>query len=65
VEDALQECAIALAVAFLVDLVHAPRGPGVYGRIDVAEGPLVCGHLSVGMHVPLAQHQNQLLLGKI
>ena len=45
----------AVPVMRLLDLVDAPGGPGVHGRIDVAEGPLVGRQLAVGMHVPLAQ----------
>ena len=65
VEDTLQECAIAFAFALLVDLVNAPGSPGVHGRIHVAECPLVSGNLSVGMHVPLAQHQRELLFREV
>ena len=46
------------------DLVDAPRRPRVHGRVDVAEGPLVGGDLSIGMHVPLAQQKDSLLLGE-
>ncbi len=65
VEDTLQKCAIALSLALLVDLVNAPRGPGMHRRIHVAERPLIGGNLSVGMHVPLAQHQRELLFGEL
>ncbi len=34
------------------------------GRIDVAEIPFVGRDLPVGVHVPFAQKQNQLVLGK-
>ena len=64
VENALQESAIAHAAALLLDLVDAQRRPGVHRRIDVAERPLVGRHLPVGMHVPFAQHQHELLLGE-
>ena len=37
----------------------------MHRRIHVAERPLVGRNLSVGMHVPLAQHQDELILGKI
>ena len=50
---------------FLLDLVDAPCGPGMHRRVDVAEGPFIGRQLPVGMHVPLAQHQQQLLLGEI
>src|SRR5262245_24240864 len=55
VKHALQELAVATTAAFLLDLVHAPRGPGVHRRIDVAERPFVRWNLPVRMHVPLAQ----------
>src|SRR5258708_7105514 len=61
----LQKCAITLAFALMANLVNTPRRPGMYGRIDIAERPLVGGDLSVGMHVPLAQHQRELLLGEV
>ena len=60
-----QERAIAHAAALLLDLVDAPRRPGMHRRIDVAERPFVGGELPVGMHVPLAQHQHELLLGEL
>ncbi len=56
-EDALQEEGIALPRALLLLLVDMPRGPGMHGRIDVAEGPFVGGQLAVGMHVPLVEQQ--------
>src|SRR5579883_953511 len=65
VEDALQEGAVAFAFSFLVDLIDAPGGPGVNGGIHVAESPLVGGQLAVGMHVPLAQKKDELVLGEI
>src|SRR6266498_1523920 len=39
---------------------HPKRGPGVDRWVHVAERPLVGGDLAVGMHVPLAQQQQQL-----
>ena len=65
VEHALEKCAVALARALLVDFVDTPCGPGMHRRIHIAERPLVCRQLSVGMHVPLAQHQHELFLGEI
>jgi hypothetical protein len=64
-EDTLQEPAISYAVYALVDLVDAPCCPGVHRRIHVAERPFVGGNLPVWMHVPLAQHEDQLPLGEI
>ena len=51
--------------ALLLDLVDAQRRPGVHRRVDVAERPLVGGELAVRVHVPLAQQQEQLLLGEV
>ncbi len=39
VEDALEEPAVPLVRPLLVDLVDAPRRPGVHGRVHVAEAP--------------------------
>ena len=60
VHDPLEE----LEVGAAVDLEDLHRRPGVDRRIDVAERPLVRGELAVGVHVPLAAHQDQLLLGE-
>src|SRR6266700_724443 len=49
---------------YLLLLVNVPRGPGMHGRIDIAEGPFVGGQLAVGMHVPLVEQQEQLVLGE-
>ena len=57
VKHALQECPVAFAFPLLVDLVNSPRGPGVHRRIDVAKRPLISRNLSVGVYVPLAEHQ--------
>jgi hypothetical protein len=56
--------AIALA-ALAGDLVHAPTSPSVHRRIDVAERELVGRELTVRMHVPLAQEQDELLLREL
>ena len=40
------------------------RRPGVDRRIDVGEVPFVGRDLAVGMHVPLAQQQDELRLGE-
>ena len=49
----------------LVDLVDAPGGPGVHGRVHVAERPLVGGDLPVRVHVPLAQEERELILREL
>ena len=65
VENALQELAITCPFALFLDLVNAPCRPRVHGRVDVAKGPLVCRNLTVRMHVPFAQQENELLLRKV
>ena len=45
--------------------VEKQRRPRVHRRVDVAEVPLVGGHLSVGMAVQAAQHEQELLLGEV
>ena len=52
-------------VAGPVDLEDLQRRPGVHRRVHVVEGPLVGRQLPVGVHVPLAQDEQQLLLGEI
>src|SRR5271170_599552 len=39
--------------------------PSVNWRIDVAEGEFIRGHLPVGVHVPLAQQEEKLILRKL
>ena len=62
VEDALQECAVALAAPATLEVIDPERRPGVDGRVHVAEVPLVGGELAVGVHVPLAPEQDELRL---
>ena len=64
VEHALEEGRVARPGRTRL-LVHAPAGPGVHRRVHVAQRPLVGGHLPVGVHVPLAQHQLELVLGEV
>ena len=49
----------------LVQAVGENRGPGVDGGVDVAEVPLVGRDLTVGVYVPLTQHQLQLLFTEV
>ena len=63
-EDAREEDAVALSAGGR-DLVDAPGRPRVDGRVDVSEGPLVSRDLPVGMHIPLAQEEDELLLGEL
>eukprot|EP00053_Salpingoeca_punica_P018048 m.175423 g.175423 ORF g.175423 m.175423 type:complete len:782 (+) comp17347_c0_seq5:171-2516(+) len=44
--------------------VDAKDSPRMHRRIDVAKGKLIGWDLPVRVHVPLAQHHGQLLLGK-
>ena len=64
-KDPGQKSAIALATEALFDFVHPPGSPGMDGRIHIAEGPFIGGNLSIGMHVPFAQKEDELFLGKI
>ena len=61
VEDPLEEVVVLAAV----DLEDPQRRPGVHRRVDVAERPLVGRELAVGVHVPLAAEQDQLVLGEL
>ena len=64
VERALQELAV-LAPEAALPVEQEQRRPGVDGRVDVAEVPLVGRHLAVGVGVEAAQHEQQLLLGEV
>ena len=46
-------------------LVDAPACPGMHRRIDVRKVELVGRDLPIGVHVPLAQQQQQLLFGEV
>src|SRR5256885_11680293 len=65
VENALKELAVAFPTPLLIDLIDAPGRPGMYRRVDVAEGPLVRWELAVGVHIPLTQEQDELFLGEV
>src|SRR4029079_1992730 len=60
VERAREELTITLT-AVSGHLVDAPDGPRMHWRVHVAERELVGGNLTVRMHVPLAQQENQLV----
>ena len=64
-ENALEKFPVGHAADAPVDLVDTPGRPGVHGRVDVAEGPLVGGNLPVRVHVPLAQEEHELRLGEL
>src|SRR3954469_5024191 len=63
-ERTFQEAHVCPA-EFLFDVKEEQRRPGMYRRIHVAEVPLVCGKLPVGMRIKRAQHQQQLLFCEI
>ena len=65
-EDLLEKADVARVAALQpVGLEHAPRRPGVHGRVHVAKRPFVRGELPVGVHVPVVRQEQQLLLGKL
>src|SRR5262245_24670824 len=53
-EDPLKKNCVADSTSFLLDLVNAPRRPGVNGRIHITKCPLVSRQLTVWVHVPFA-----------
>ncbi len=65
VKDALQERAVGPAGDALLDLIDTPGRPGMHRWVDIAERPLVGGQLAIGVHVPLAHQQGELLLGEL
>ena len=65
VKDSFEKGAVRDATDATLDLVNAPGGPGVHGRVYVAKSPFVGGQLPVGMHIPFAEEQNELLLGEV
>ena len=60
-----QEVEVAGAAALLLEPVDDQRRPGVHRRIDVAEVPLVGRQLAARVHVDVAQHERELLLGEV
>ena len=66
VKHALEKLQVAVAAAPLaVDLIDAPGGPGMHRRVHIAECPFIGGNLTVGVHVPFARQQHQLMLGEL
>src|SRR4030095_15589036 len=49
----------------MLNIEDGPRSQRQNRRIDVIKVPLVSGNLSVGVHVPLSQHQDYLVLGEL
>jgi hypothetical protein len=37
----------------------------MHGRINVSQSPFISGYLPVGVHVPLAEHQRELLFCEV
>ena len=64
-EAALEPLPVPLAALRRFEAVGEDGRPGVDRRVDVAEVPLVGRDLAVGVHVPLAQHQLELLLAEV
>src|ERR1700730_15808260 len=60
-----EESAIGHAANAALDFVNAPSGPSVNGGIYIAKGPLVSGQLAVGIHIPFAQEEHELILGEV
>ncbi len=60
-----EERAVREAPNAPLNFVNAPGRPGMDGRIYVAESPFIGRQLPVGMHVPLAKQENELLLCEI
>ena len=64
-KGALQKTAVPPPGVSFFDLVNPPHCPRVNRRIHIGEVPFVSGKLPVGMHVPFAQQQKKLFLGKV
>src|SRR5215510_14444526 len=64
-KDTLHERIVRYSGALVLDIEDGLRSQRQDRRIDIVEVPLVSGDLSVWVHVPLAQHQQNLLLGKL
>ena len=59
-----ESCITNATISRLVDLIDEEGRPRMHRWINIAEAPFIGGQLSVGVHVPLAQEQDELLLGK-
>ena len=64
-EGALEELDVPLSALRLLHAVLEKRRPRVHRRVDVAEVPLVGGHLTVGVQKARLQQQVELMLGKV
>ena len=65
VEHPRQELAVALAANLRLALVHVQRRPRRHRRVDIAEVPLIRRDLAVGVQIPGAEQQLDLLLGEV
>src|SRR5215472_8051064 len=61
VEDPAQEDPVALTCG-PGEFVDPPRRPSVDGRIHIGEPKFIGGNLTIGVHVPLTQQEQKLLL---
>src|SRR5213080_2648932 len=64
-EDRIQECAVAFAGLFALDLENAPGCPCQDGRIYVAKVPFIGGNLAVRVLIPFTDHSIELAFGKV
>src|SRR5215475_8803510 len=64
-KDTLHERVVCYPGTSALDIEDCSRGQRQDRRVNIVEIPLVSRDLSVGVHVPLAQHQQDLLLGKL
>src|SRR5215475_1147509 len=64
-KDPLHECVVSYPGALALDIEDCPRSQRQDRRVNIVEIPLVSRDLSVGVHVPFSQHQQDLLLGKL
>src|ERR1700730_16228723 len=60
-----EESAIGHAANAPLDFVNTPGGPGVNRWIYIAKGPLVGRQLAVGVHIPFAEEEDELILGEV
>ena len=63
-QQLVEHLAEEVDVAAAVDDEHLERGPGLDGRVDVAEVPFVGGQRPVRMLEPFPAEQDQLVLGE-
>jgi len=63
-KDGFQKVPITLTGSLLFDLINSPRCPRVDGWIYIAKRPFISRNLTIGVHVPLARHEDQLVFGK-